>query len=434
MHVCQRWRLVIFDSPLRLNLRLLCTHGTSVQKNLDIWPTFPLIIEYFLRQTIEGFDEANIVAALEHPDRVRSVRLSLTGPALERISMAMQEPFPALTHLVLLSGGSYSPVIPGGFMGRSTPRLQKIELDHIPIPSLPALLLSTGDLVTLHLLNIPQAGYIPPEAIVAALATLTRLEDLRIEFQSPASRPDRIRLPPVTRTVLPALTAFAFRGAREYLEDFVARIDAPQLHTIFIDYFNQVFGFEISQLWHFIHRSEDLTGSMRCFVEFQRNFVTFAAGPTSYIPEFFDDFPRHIVVRILCEGIDRQVSHIGRALNQISAVRSNLIHFAIGYNSISPGIEEGMDDVEWLQPLRPLSSLQTLFVSKKFSGHLSRALEDTIGVMATEVLPALDMLCLEGQPASSVHKFISARSESGRPVTTVDTKWALMERLRLYVN
>jgi hypothetical protein len=90
--------------------------------------------------------------------------------------------------------------------------LQKIELEGIPFLALPALLLSTSDLVTLRLLSIPHTGYISPEDMVAALAILTRLEDLRIGLQSPASGPDRIRLPPITRIVLPSLTYIKFWG------------------------------------------------------------------------------------------------------------------------------------------------------------------------------------------------------------------------------
>jgi hypothetical protein len=54
----------------------------------------------------------------------------------------------------------------------------------------------------------------------------------------------------------------------------------------------------------------------------------------------------------------------------------------------------------------PPESVQTLFLSGKIAGHVSRALEDIAGVMATEVLPALDMLFSEDQPVSSVHKFV----------------------------
>ena len=38
VHVCQIWRQVVFLSPLRLNLRILCTSSTPFRKDLGIWP------------------------------------------------------------------------------------------------------------------------------------------------------------------------------------------------------------------------------------------------------------------------------------------------------------------------------------------------------------------------------------------------------------
>ena len=120
-------------------------------------------------------------------------------------------------------------------------------------------------------------------------------------------------------------------------------------------------------------------------------------------------------------------------LNQISSptVLSNILHFAIHSDSISPDTED-VDNIEWLQLLCPFSSVQTLFVSKEFARHISHSLENTAATMANEVLPALDMLCLEGQPMTFAHKFVAARWESGHPVTTVDTKRAFQERLKSY--
>ncbi|KAN0128319.1 hypothetical protein V8E53_013903 [Lactarius tabidus] len=436
VHVCQRWRQIIFASPLRLNLRILCTHGYPVRKHLDIWPTFPLNIEYLHFMTIGGIDEDNIICALHHPDRVSAVSLSLAGPQLAKIAMVMQEPFPAMTYLFLETDISNDvPVLPCEFLGRSAPSLRRIGLAGVPFPTLPALLLTTSDLVTLRLLNIPQTGYISPEAMVAALATLIRLEYLAIGFQSPASRPDQIHLPPVTRTVLPALTYFAFHGVREYLEGFVARIDAPLLNWISIYYFNQLVDFEVPQLWQFIDHSEDLKRPMHFLVEFQHENVSFGARPTVDNPKYkaFGVFPCNIHINILCEGKDWQVLHIAQALDQKSAILFEMLHLAIDSDEIGPE-QDDIDDIEWMQLLRPFSSIQTLFVSREFAWHISRALDDIPGVMATEFLPALDMLCLEDCPASSAHKFIVARWESSRPVTTVNTRRAFEERLLSYLN
>ena len=65
--------------------------------------------------------------------------------------------------------------------------------------------------------------------MVTALSTLTDLKTLRLQFQSPRSCPDWAsrRPPPPTHLVLPVLTHFWFKGVGEYLEDLVARIDAP---------------------------------------------------------------------------------------------------------------------------------------------------------------------------------------------------------------
>ncbi len=91
--------------------------------------------------------------------------------------------------------------------------------------------------------------------MVTGLATLTELETLCVGFQSPTSRPNRIRLPPVT--VLPALYQISFHGVREYLEVLDAQIDAPRLHLVYIEHFNQLSDFQVPKLFKFINRSED---------------------------------------------------------------------------------------------------------------------------------------------------------------------------------
>ena len=443
VHVCHRWRQVVFASPLRLDLRIRCDSRTPVRKCLDIWPTFPLLIEDFYLN--KGIDIDNIIAALEHRHRVSSLALNeVTGPMLVRTITLMQEPFPALEDLYLYARNKSNdiPVLPSEFLGRSAPCLRVIHLRAIPFPGLPVLLLSASNLSVLELIDVPQTGYIPPEVMVAALATLTRLDLLEIGFRSPASRPDNIRLPPITRTVLPVLREFDFGGVREYLEDFVSRIDAPRLRGIWSHYFNQLVDFEIPQLWQFIDRSEDLDQPRCCLVYFGSDDVSFRAGLTTKLTtglnvsklEPDEDYSCKIGVQIRCKGIDWQVSHIAQALNQISttSVLSNILHFAIDSDSINCGPED-MDDIEWLQLLRPFSSVQTLFVSRELAGHVSRSLENTAATMATEVLPALDMVCLEDQPMTFAHKFISARWESGHSVTTVDTERAFQERLESYL-
>ncbi len=263
-HVCQRWRQIIFASPRRLDLQLLCTHGTPVRRNLGCWPAFPITIEYHVYwnpgngKSLLPNDEDNVIAALEHPDRVRCVKLTLTSSLLEKVATVMQEPFPALTLLRLSSEDENMPNLPSAFLGGSAPRLQEIYLEGIPFPTLPTLFLSASGLVNLQLHNIPHNGYISPGAMVAGLAALTRLETLSIRFQSPIFRSKRWRRqPPLERVVLPSLTLFGFRGDSEYLEDLVAQIDAPRLVFSRITYFNQLI-IQVPQLSQFVGRAESL--------------------------------------------------------------------------------------------------------------------------------------------------------------------------------
>ncbi len=92
VRVCRSWRHIVFASPRRLDLQLLCTVGTPVRKYLDCWPpTFPIVINYmFLRWPLPSSeDEDSIVAALENPDRVCSIELVATSPLVEKVSGVM---------------------------------------------------------------------------------------------------------------------------------------------------------------------------------------------------------------------------------------------------------------------------------------------------------------------------------------------------------
>jgi hypothetical protein len=78
--VCRKWRQLIFSSPLRLNLRIFCQEGTPVRKNLCIWPAIPIAIRYGNPWSgIRRSDEDNVIAALEHPDRLCHVWLNVNG-------------------------------------------------------------------------------------------------------------------------------------------------------------------------------------------------------------------------------------------------------------------------------------------------------------------------------------------------------------------
>ena len=430
-HVCLRWRQIVFASPLRLHLRIRCTRKTPVKKSLGIWPAFPIVIEYGdSTSRITSPDEDDVIAALEHPDRVCALGIHLTGWQLRWLSTTMQVLFPVLTRLSISSRDGEVPTLPDGFLGRSAPLLRVIDLSGIPFPALPTLLLSTRDLVELKLHKIPAGGYISPSAMVVGLAALPKLQYLSIHFGSTNGRDlsenvrDLMRdhlylLDPTVRTILPALTSFFFYGMSEYLENFTARICAPRLNSIKIYYLNQLVDFQVSQVSRFIDSSETLQQSlpMRCRVTLQPSCVSFDIGATGDKTERWEASPR-IDVCIQCQGIDWQVSCITQALKQIPTVHSDVVHLTVDWSGPRCQLED-IDDAEWLNFLRSFTSVQTLYVSGQLAGHIASSLEDTPRAEAAEVLPALNLLCLEDQPVSSVGKLVGVLRDT---VTIVNTQ------------
>ena len=151
--------------------KLCCTAKTPVRDTLDVWPRFPLVISDSTGLT-EGVD--NIVTALERRDRVHAIHLiQANSSAVENVLAVMQEPFPELTFLQLLSYGEPVPTVPDSFLGGSFPRLR-----FLVFPGLPKLHLSATHLLVLRLSNIPHSGYISPYAMVSALSTLICLQML----------------------------------------------------------------------------------------------------------------------------------------------------------------------------------------------------------------------------------------------------------------
>jgi len=78
--------------------------------------------------------------------------------------------------------------------------------------------------------------------------------------------------------------------------------------------------------------------------------------------------------------------------------------------------------------------MQALYVFGDCLGNFALALEGVDGEMTAGLLPALDLLCLEDRPVSSVAEFCAARRLSGRPVTFVRTQREFDERLKSYLS
>jgi F-box-like len=276
VHVCRRWRQVIFASPLHLRLVLDCNPKSPVRRSLNIWPPLPIVIRYSVRDSCGESEET--MAAFEHHGHVSEISIYCPmSSEWKKFAMAMLGPFPALTSLVLVACGALVPVLPETFLGGSAPSLRTLILDRIPFPALPKLLSSATRLVSFRVWNVPGTGYISPEAIAACLAALPCLEEFRIETQTGPLADERSP-PPPTPAVLPSLTLFHCKGIIGYLEHLIARTDSPRLTTLSITFYGLIL--HIPQLHRFIGCASNIKTPNCVVVEFYFSMVNLKFMPS----------------------------------------------------------------------------------------------------------------------------------------------------------
>ena len=421
VHVCRRWRSVIFASPNFLGLKLACGPWTRVELwpplpiMLINWPPLPIILMNRVMPEGHDFD-----AAIVHHDRICEIDLhSLTASQLRRLASAMKKQFPALVRLKL-DLGHYkhpAPALPDGFLGGSAPRLQSLELHSISFPALPTLLLSATNLVSITLWRVPHSGYFSPEAIALSLAVLTNLKSLIIEFESSRSRPNRDSRPPPpkTRPVLPALIRFEFHGVNTYLEGLLARIDAPLLVLIQITFSYKPI-FDTPQLAYFMRRTARFQAVSELHVNFDDYGVRIESLPHART------FDKESMLRISSRELDRQLLSLTQVITSfvpsICMVENLYIY---GSRYLPSRGQDRIENQQWLDVFRPFTAVKNLYVTKKFVKCVVPPLKELVGERALEVLPALECLLLEelqpsGPVPEAIRQFLDARQQIAHPV------------------
>jgi F-box-like len=447
VHVCRRWRFTIFGSPLRLKLRLVCKSKTPVRKLLDIWPKFPLEVvncSEWSSASEDGF--GNLIDALEHHDRVQTILIDnpqIRGDLWERVVTVMREPFPELTLLYLRSFPDML-ALPNTFLNGSASRLQHLTLlRNISFPSLPQFLLTTRDLTSLRLDNIPNSGYIPPERMATCLSVLLKLESLIIRFQSPTPDPKRRNrpVPPQTRSVLPALILLDFQGISEYLEVLAGRIDAPLLRFEYfkIVFFNQLV-FDIPQTIRFFgHLDPFRTSSLSLTFNTSHPYSLFDSDSDSEAIFSPSDIP-HLSSEssgswhIKCNTLDWQVFSMAQICSQILSFCSSVESLVIDRDFAIDQPETEIDPTVWLQLFHSFPSVQRLRINSYFERSIAAALGGLTGESAADVFPSLHSLVIEAHgfqwlspidtaaPAlEGIQSFVAARQHSGHPVAVSRT-------------
>jgi len=426
VHVCRRWRYLVFASPRHLNLRLEYGGHRPMSDVLDAWPLLPVTLVSMPSGYGKSFRRwDNRVGALksEHYKRIREIYIfDMTNPRWQRFAAAMQKPFPELTHLqVWVSLGDFVPVLPDSFLGGSAPRLQQLILRGLPFPSIPKLLLSANGLVTLTLLDIPDSGYISPDAMATALKVMTRLETLVLQFRSPRSRPDPASRPlsPPTRFVLPALTELTFKGVYGYLEDLLTRIDAPLLYYLCITFFMNL-NFDVPQLHRLISHAEVLRACDHAEVLISHLSIQLSLYPKTGVVNHHSLLK--LQIKVDCGELDRQLSSLAQICSSSFPPIPTSEDLEIRKYDDLPlsHWKDDMENAQWLELLDPFCALKNLYLTDQVARRVCGALQELSGGRATEVLPALRNLFVPGFSLRTLQEammpFVAARQLSGHPM------------------
>ena len=408
VHVCRRWRSVVFGSPRRLNLRLVCQPEMPARDTLDVWPPLPLVVWDCVS---EEEHVESIVAVLERTDRVCQINLGLIYgiSPWEVVSAPMQKTLPELTDLVLYSYCPSETVLPNSFLGGSAPRLRRLRLDGILFPGLPKLLLSAPHLVEIRLYNISYFGHFSHDELITALSTSTNLRLLSLEFLSPRSRIDLAsRCPPSTRSLLPHLNTLQYEGVNEFLDYLVARTDAPCLKNLVINFDEGIL--DASHFAQFICRTPAFEALEKAHVPLDGAGVMFTS-----------ETPGHgeLQVKFSCRKLGRQFLSLKRFCTSslpLSALEDLYICEDIYPRPAWAGDTE---DILWPELLHPFTSVKNLYLSEDIVPRIPPALQELV---AAEVLPMVQNIYLGGlQPRrpipEGIEKFIAARQLSGQPIT-----------------
>jgi hypothetical protein len=408
VHVCQRWRSIVFAAPRHLNLRLRCTARTPAREMLYIWPELPIVVMAGEPDYIND----DIIFALEKHDRICEVHAYhlLDGP-IEALAGAMQVTFPALTHLHVRSAG-YGASLPETLLGGSAPSLRSLHLADISFPALPKLLLSSPGLVSLTLFENSHSGNISSDAVVDSLPSLTRLEHLQIEFQSSELHPDGAsRLPPLLkRTVFPVLKTLHLRRETEYLDQVLACIEAPRLHNIRIGFLDPPI-FDISRL-------SPCIGPTETFETFDEAYICYDTASVSIIlsSKRIASSKKWLKLSLYWEDSGWKLEGLYRHF-----FYQPFNHCCFD-ESLQPIRKETRENLPWLHLVRFFTATKYLYLSQALAKCVAPALQELTGVGATEVLPVLRNIFVKrldslGAVQEAIGQFVATRQLlSGHPI------------------
>ncbi|KAH8977260.1 hypothetical protein EDB92DRAFT_823068 [Lactarius akahatsu] len=361
IHVCRKCQLIL-SSPTRLDLHLVCTYGIPVETMLSHSPPLPIIIYYpeITGRIPAADDEESALFALQHRERVRRIHVAAPTAILCNLFKVMDNEFPVLENLTLHSStesrtGSMLPE------KLEAPSLHQLTLSNIALPIQSPLLRQAEGLITLRLWNVPASPEFHPAHLVAQLSGMSHLEVLMIHFFVAIPNHEverRLRsIAQLTQIALPSLKIFAFRGGSAYLEGILARLSAPLLSTLNVEFFNQL-TFHLSHLRGFV----PTIGEFRfrsAEMHFDKDFVSVIVDPH---PERVGTYP--LLLQVRCQPLGWQATCAVQICHALEPFFAGVDSLTLGFYKDGPASwQDEIDHAQWHGLLRTVAGVKSLQVT-----------------------------------------------------------------------
>jgi hypothetical protein len=418
IHVCKRWRTVMFASSSRLDLCFVLKPRTRKGGNIKTilsrhFPPLPIDINYDY-QISKAM--SRILAALKHPGRIRGINLIGTGADLQKVFRATRCPFPALESLTLCATDNKQLEIPVTFLKGSDLHLRSLRLHGVYLPSISRFLLAAPALTDLSL-RFDTVG--PPSAMSFLLTHFQGMPCLRHLNLKIRLHNNDLAQPtePKEKFLLSKLTSFHYHGHSAYLNTLVTGFKAPSLREVNV----QLSDSTMHPILHISRLIED-TGEHHHAVQvvLERYYFRLLLLPLS---EKVGDHrsPRFT----LCTH--RFPESIMQTSSAFSAKLATTEKLFVSHSDINGMSEE---DIPWRRFLLQFPSVKTLRLEMKDFRNLriprfASVLHEDHEEPNHALLPALEEieLCLDSywssEPAPELEAFqpfVSARQQAGIPV------------------
>lgn len=425
--VCRRWRSLILASPSRLNLHVVCTEDIPVAEMLTHFLHLPLIVMYGFEEgeEIPPDDERNILLSLERRHHVRRILLRAPTPALQKMTVPLDDEFPLLDSLAITSvtdGDSTGVILPRSLRA---PNLRHLILINVALQIGTPILTTPVHLVTLVLEDVPTLTHIPAECLADLLEFIPQLKILSVGFRPPISDLDVGTQPLApeaqkTSITLRRLKQLQFRGFSAYLESLLARINAPVLSQFYVRFFNQrSFGTLLN-----LSRILDTTTELRFRVA-EMNFHTRSVTIDMINVRPHRDNTSFFRLHAKGNRLDWQIASASQICSAIVPVFSVTEELTFGYRAheISSDTRSNDSRVKWHKILRQFSSVKTLKVADGLVEELSLHLQSDGEEPLLGLLPRLQQIevLVWGDVEDAFAAFIDSRRIAGYPVNLVYT-------------